>query len=215
MMPLEPKDDGLNAARGMLNAVFVCLVGWAVILFIVALCYGCSSDSEAQIKSRLKIMEVEVGQHAGIRQQALQKVNEQFALGELVARYNKTLTLGEVYLIGRAIEINADRHGIDPVLLAALIVNESHGKARAVSAKGAVGVMQVMPYWLDELGIGGDLYDVETNVNVGAFILADNIRRWGMDEGIRRYLRGGKSGGRRYLANVKAVMTQMRREKDA
>lgn len=39
----------------------------------------------------------------------------------------------------------AERHGIDPLLVAAVVETESHFNARAVSRRGAVGLMQVMP----------------------------------------------------------------------
>lgn len=221
MIPIEPNDD-LAPAQGMCIHAAICLAGWAVIALIFAvLLYGCEANGGAQASTvddtaaRLNALDAGLEQEVDIRLQAIQKVNEHLALGALVARYNAGLGLGEVYQIGRAIEGSAERHRLDPLLLAAVIVVESHGKARAVSTKGAVGVMQVMPYWLDELGLRGDLFDVETNVNVGAFILADNIRRWGRDEGLRRYLRGNKSGGKRYLSDVKRVMTEMRRDSNA
>ncbi|BAG47979.1 lytic transglycosylase domain-containing protein (plasmid) [Burkholderia multivorans] len=48
---------------------------------------------------------------------------------------------------------------------------------------GAIGVMQIMPVhlkWLRKYGIEReDLYDGCTNINVGAFVLADMIRMFG------------------------------------
>jgi hypothetical protein len=40
---------------------------------------------------------------------------------------------------------NANLHGLDPNLIAALILQESGGQAEAYSKSGAVGLMQVMP----------------------------------------------------------------------
>ena len=39
----------------------------------------------------------------------------------------------------------AERHGLDPLLVVAVVETESHFNARAVSHRGAVGLMQVMP----------------------------------------------------------------------
>ena len=203
----------------MFSAEIFCIIGWVTIVLLLAtLLYGCeigapvlASNPDA-IEARLKEVESVLAQEADIRLAALKKVDEQLAIGALVAQHNAGLSIGEAYLIGRAIDVNADRHGLDPLLLAAMVVVESHGEAHAVSPKGAVGVMQVMPYWMNELGVEGNLFDIETNVNVGAFILADNIRRWGRDEGLRRYVAGNGPGGRIYVRQVKAVQTAMQRQ---
>lgn len=68
-------------------------------------------------------------------------------------------------IIGRS----AERHGLDPNLVAALIMTESGGDPAAVSPKGAIGLMQVM---------GGSL-DPGANVEQGCAILARNLARYG------------------------------------
>lgn len=47
----------------------------------------------------------------------------------------------------------AQRYGIDPHLLAAVVRTESAGNGRAVSRKGALGLMQVMPATARSLGV--------------------------------------------------------------
>jgi hypothetical protein len=66
-------------------------------------------------------------------------------------------------------------HGIDYELLKALIATESGFDARAVSPKGAVGLMQVMPTTAQRWGVVGDakspveakLTDPRTNIRTG------------------------------------------------
>ncbi|HXD39529.1 MAG TPA: lytic transglycosylase domain-containing protein [Ramlibacter sp.] len=66
-------------------------------------------------------------------------------------------------------------HGIDYELLKALIATESGFDARAVSPKGAVGLMQVMPATAERYGVTGDrkmalarkLADPRTNITTG------------------------------------------------
>jgi soluble lytic murein transglycosylase-like protein len=66
----------------------------------------------------------------------------------------------------------ASSHGLRAALLKAVIEVESGFDARAYSAKGAVGLMQVMPATAARYGTF-DLYSPEQNVDVGARYLRD------------------------------------------
>lgn len=75
-------------------------------------------------------------------------------------------------------------HGIDFELLQALIATESGFDPRAVSPKGAVGLMQIMPATAERYGVTGTLKqpveqrltDPRTNVRAGSRYLRDLIR---------------------------------------
>ncbi|MEK7861645.1 MAG: lytic transglycosylase domain-containing protein [Chloroflexota bacterium] len=63
-------------------------------------------------------------------------------------------------------------------LVLAVIDVESSFDPFAVSSAGAVGLMQVMPFWPRELGLSTrDLLDVELNVRMGTSILAYYLER--------------------------------------
>ena len=65
----------------------------------------------------------------------------------------------------------AHRFGHDSRLIKAIIHVESNFNAAAVSRKGAIGLMQVMPATGERLGVddpGSQLFDAETNVHAGA-----------------------------------------------
>lgn len=63
--------------------------------------------------------------------------------------------------------------GLPPALILALIQVESSFDASAVSSAGAVGLMQIMPFWIDELGVpADDLKDPWRNLRYGCTILA-------------------------------------------
>ena len=66
---------------------------------------------------------------------------------------------------------SADRHGISPFLIAAMIQQESSYRSSVVSSAGAVGLTQVMPqYWQNKCN--GDLYNEHINIQCGSFILS-------------------------------------------
>jgi soluble lytic murein transglycosylase-like protein len=77
-----------------------------------------------------------------------------------------------------AIAVAAERHGLDPKLLHALVVVESAYRADAVSSAGAGGLTQLMPATAAELGIR-DRFDPWENVLGGADYLARQVLRFG------------------------------------
>jgi len=74
---------------------------------------------------------------------------------------------------GAMIYETARRHSVNPRVVAALIHAESAGNSRAVSRKGARGLMQLMPATAERFGIGKDrLYDPKQNLEAGVRYLS-------------------------------------------
>lgn len=81
----------------------------------------------------------------------------------------------------------ATAHGVDEELLKAIIAVESGFNAKAVSPRGAVGLMQITPVTADRYALPDErrdpaakrLLDPRTNVHTGARMLADLQRRFG------------------------------------
>ena len=72
----------------------------------------------------------------------------------------------------KLIHYEARRVGIEPELVLAVIEVESHFDEYAISVSGARGLMQVMPFWLDEIGISDrNLFKIRTNLRMGCTIL--------------------------------------------
>ena len=69
------------------------------------------------------------------------------------------------------IERAAREYDVDPALIHAIIRAESAYHPAAVSSKGAIGLMQVMPQTAERFGTI-DLYDPEQNVRVGTRYLS-------------------------------------------
>jgi len=72
----------------------------------------------------------------------------------------------------RAAHQEARRVNLDPELVLAVIDVESGFDRFAISRAGAQGLMQVMPFWLDEIGRPADnLFHTRTNLRLGCTIL--------------------------------------------
>ena len=69
------------------------------------------------------------------------------------------------------------------------MIVESRGNQFAISGQAAIGIMQIhLPTWgetADRENV--NLLKIEENVDFGARILEDYVRRFGVDGGIRRY----------------------------
>lgn len=71
----------------------------------------------------------------------------------------------------------AKSHGLDVSLLEAVAWQESRGRMSAVSPKGALGVMQLMPGTAAEMGVRAD--DLADNIRGGALYLRRQLDRFG------------------------------------
>jgi soluble lytic murein transglycosylase-like protein len=81
----------------------------------------------------------------------------------------------------RAIEAAAARTSVSPQLLRAVIVVESGFNPRAISRRGAIGLMQLMPQTARRYG-AFNAFDPEQNISAGALYLADLMLRFGSDK---------------------------------
>jgi len=72
----------------------------------------------------------------------------------------------------RQVHYEARRVDIEPELVLAVIEVESRFDEYAISVSGARGLMQVMPFWLEEIGISDrNLFKIRTNLRMGCTIL--------------------------------------------
>ncbi len=94
--------------------------------------------------------------------------------------------------------------GVAPELVLAVIDVESDFDRFAISSASALGLMQVMPFWVPELGYQdkNQLFDIETNVLLGCRILKYylDMERGDLVRGLARY--NGSVGRRWYSDRV-------------
>lgn len=84
----------------------------------------------------------------------------------------------ESLTILRQVHYEARRARLEPELVLALINVESNFDRFAISIAGARGLMQIMPFWLEELGRPDDnLFDISTNLRFGCTILNIYLKR--------------------------------------
>lgn len=111
----------------------------------------------------------------------------------------------ERMLILKHVFCEANRPGelrVPPGLLMALIDVESRFNRWAVSSAGAVGLMQIMPFWPNELGMKrSQLVSVPENIRMGTAILRHYLKRErnNVPKALARY---NGSVGRRWYSDM-------------
>ena len=74
----------------------------------------------------------------------------------------------------------AERHNLDPALVKAVISTESGWNPSAISRKGAVGLMQLIPETAERFGVG-NAFDPAQNVEGGTTYLKELLDRYNGD----------------------------------
>jgi soluble lytic murein transglycosylase-like protein len=78
----------------------------------------------------------------------------------------------------KSVHREATQAKLKPDLVLALIEVESHFDSYAISRAGALGLMQVMPFWKNEIGRPEDnLNDINTNLSYGCRILQFYLKK--------------------------------------
>jgi len=82
--------------------------------------------------------------------------------------------------LDRIVRDAAERHNLDPALVKAVISTESGWNPLAVSRKGAVGLMQLIPETAQRFGVGNS-FDPAQNVEGGTMYLKTLLDRYNGD----------------------------------
>jgi soluble lytic murein transglycosylase-like protein len=108
------------------------------------------------------------------------------------------------------VQYEASRAGLDPQLVLGLIQQESNFRKYAVSSAGARGYMQVMPFWMGQIGNSEhDLFTLRTNLRYGCTILRYylDLENGDLFRALGRY--NGSLGRSEYPSAVVASMQRL------
>ena len=113
----------------------------------------------------------------------------------------------------RSVHREATRADLVPELVLAVIEIESRFDIFAISKAGAQGLMQVMPFWLKEIGHPDDnLVDLNTNLRMGCTILKYylDMEKNDLHRALARY--NGSYGSKVYSNKVLEVLRKRWRQ---
>jgi soluble lytic murein transglycosylase-like protein len=109
----------------------------------------------------------------------------------------------------RTVHYEATRAGLDPQLVLSVIDVESSFRKYAVSRSGARGYMQVMPFWLRQIGRPTDnLFHTRTNLRYGCVILRHYLD---IEDGDHERALGRYNGSRGSMGYANRVVNAWKR----
>ena len=121
------------------------------------------------------------------RQQAqIRELKEKLVIQDIIQDLQSNLGPGEIGRLTNTVYTESKKYGYDPLFLLAVIKVESSFKKRAVSNKGAMGLMQMKPSTGSDLARRGgidwsgkyNLFDPKYNVRLGSLYLYELILKF-------------------------------------
>ncbi len=150
----------------------------ALPLCVAGMLFSCAAQSGGQIYTPLSasvraVLQRSVSDQAAPKLAFATQYEADFWLNEMSRRLQNDLP-DTAFRTGflKTVHYEATRAGLDPELVLGLIEVESGFKKYAVSRVGARGYMQVMPFWVNEIGTKEhNLFHLKTNLRYGCTIL--------------------------------------------
>ncbi len=147
----------------------LCITG----LFWVTTAWGGAQQYEPLAASVQAALHAAIADHASPEPQFSSVIEKVDWLDQMSQRMAKRMPDREARLeFLKTVHYEAKRAGLDPQLVLGLIQVESGFRKYAVSSAGARGYMQVMPFWINEIGSpDNNLFHLRTNLRYGCTIL--------------------------------------------
>ena len=160
----------------------------SLFIFLLGICLLCSAQATSNLESTLE--ETVVSQY--ITESAL-----------------KPITASTARHIAQTVYWYSDQHKIDPMLVLALMRQESGFNPSATSREGAKGLMQVLPRAHRLELKGKSPTNIEVNVGLGIQIYSDCLKSKGNISGALKCYSGG--AGKKYSTSVLSYMHKSQR----
>jgi soluble lytic murein transglycosylase-like protein len=148
------------------------------LIFSFGLIFASTTFAGAQIYAPLSasvrtVLQRSVSDQAPLKLAFSSQYEEDFWLISMSRRLKKTFPDASYRMdFLKTVHYEATRAGLDPELVLGLIEVESKFNKYAISKSGARGYMQVMPFWVNEIGSKEhDLFHMRVNLRYGCTIL--------------------------------------------
>jgi soluble lytic murein transglycosylase-like protein len=184
----------------------------AIPLFVAGLLFACAAQAGGQIYAPLSasvraVLQHSVSDQAPLKLAFASQYEADYWLNEMSRRLEKTMPDAEYRMnFLKTVHYEATRAGLDPQLVLGLIEVESSFNKYSVSKSGARGYMQVMPFWVKEIGTKGqNLFHLRVNLRYGCTILRHylDIEKGNLFRALGRY--NGTLGKPEYPNLVRAA----------
>ena len=146
----------------------------AILLLVCASAAWAGAQKEEQLSSSVKsLMQKSISDDAAPRLVFASDADGLVWLTDMSRRLQQKMPDPQLRMdFLRTVNYEASRAGLDPQLVLGLIQVESGFKKYAVSPVGARGFMQVMPFWVRQIGNPDqDLFHLRLNLRYGCTIL--------------------------------------------
>ena len=120
---------------------------------------------------------------------------------KIVSKYVKDNEIIEDLLL--TVHYESSRANLNPALILSMIETESNFKKYSISSVGAKGYMQIMPFWIDNIGFSiHNIFHLRTNIRYGCVILKHylEIEKGNLTNALQRY--NGSLGKSKYSDKV-------------
>ncbi len=176
-------------------------ITWLLIVFLLSLSQGSAALASQQYDAELREALVKAISEAD---SFSDRFEAEVWLMDMSGRLERRVEDEEERLeLLKTIHYEAKRADLPPEMVLAVIQTESNFNRWAISVAGAQGLMQIMPFWLKEIGRDGDsLFSIQTNLRFGCTILRHYLDKENGDwtKALARY--NGSYGKAKYPRKV-------------
>lgn len=162
------------------------VVLWAVLLCVVLITLFLNQPRKGIVIEERPTLATQVkvdNQYEVQEKISTQKISEQDIIRDIILVYSEGVSEETAEEWALIIKQNANKHGIDPIWITAMVYHESRFDPYTESKCGARGLMQLMPGTARAMGVEDidSLYIPSVNIGTGVKYLAYLKNKWDVD----------------------------------